>query len=75
MSVNKVNWRPKCTSVSKVSRRPKCTSVIRYSFAHSQQKIQLKKPHDIDRTQCDQIGRFFKVLGDMASIKSSPNAW
>ena len=25
--------------------------------------------------QCDQIVRFFKVLGDMVSIKSSPNAW
>ena len=25
--------------------------------------------------QCDQIGRFLKVLGDMVSIKSIPNAW
>ena len=25
--------------------------------------------------QCDQIGRFFMVLADMVSIKSSPNAW
>jgi len=25
--------------------------------------------------QCDQIVRFFKVLGGMVSIKSSPNAW
>ena len=25
--------------------------------------------------QCDQIGRFSKVLGDIVSIKSSPNAW
>ena len=26
-------------------------------------------------TQCDQIGRLLKVLGDMISFKSSPNAW
>ena len=26
-------------------------------------------------SQCDQIGRFLKDLGDMVSIKSSPNAW
>ena len=25
--------------------------------------------------QCDQIGLFLKVLGDIVSIKSSPNAW
>ena len=25
--------------------------------------------------QCDQIGRFLIVLGDMVSIKSSPNTW
>ena len=25
--------------------------------------------------QCDQIGRFLNVFGDMVSIKSSPNAW
>ena len=25
--------------------------------------------------QCDQIGRFFKVLGIMVSIKSSPDTW
>ena len=25
--------------------------------------------------QCDQIGRILKVLDDMVSIKSSPNAW
>ena len=25
--------------------------------------------------QCDQTGQFFKVLGDMVSVKSSPNTW
>ena len=30
---------------------------------------------DVYRRQYDQIGRFLKVLGDMVSIKSSPNAW
>ena len=25
--------------------------------------------------QCGQIGQFLKVIGDMISIKSSPNAW
>ena len=25
--------------------------------------------------QCDQIGRFLKVPGDMVSIKSSQNVW
>ena len=25
--------------------------------------------------ECDQIGQFLKVLGDMVSIKSSPNKW
>ena len=29
----------------------------------------------ISYEQCDQIGRFLKVLGDIVSIKSSPNAW
>ena len=29
----------------------------------------------IHRHQCDQIGRFFKVLGDKISNKSSPNYW
>ena len=27
------------------------------------------------RLQCGQIGRFLKVVGEMASIKSRPNAW
>ena len=27
------------------------------------------------RNQCDQIGWFLKVLGDMVAIKRSPNAW
>ena len=25
--------------------------------------------------QCDQIGRFMKLLGDKSSYKSSPNIW
>ena len=29
----------------------------------------------IHRHQCDQIGRFFKVLGDKISNKSSPHYW
>ena len=29
---------------------------------------------NILRIQCDTIGRFLKVLGDMVSIKSGPNA-
>ena len=28
-----------------------------------------------DRDQCDQIGRYLKVLGDKISNKSSPNDW
>ena len=32
-------------------------------------------PTSIFRRQCDQIGRFLKVLGDMISIISIPYAW
>ena len=31
-------------------------------------------PIHADADQCDQIGQFLKVLGDMVSMKSSPNA-
>jgi len=31
--------------------------------------------HEVALYQCDQIGRFFKVLGNKISSKRSPNDW
>ena len=33
------------------------------------------KPFIVATDQCDQIGRFFKVLDDTYSFKSGPNVW
>ena len=50
----------------------------RVSLIKSLSHISLEVPvlhGQLQSTQCVEIGRFLIVLGDMVSIKSSPNAW
>ena len=49
--------------------------IVSYSLYHSLLCLLFLVSLFVSILQCDQIGRFFKVLGGKLSYKSSPNVW
>ena len=43
--------------------------------AHDRTLVAVEKIHIFGDDQCDQIGQFFKVLGDKSTFKSCPIVW